>query len=419
MIYISSSRIYNEEAAINHVNALAFNRHSSSEGELKCINYITKELKKDGINPIIERFEWANTLTIVMKLIFILIFGFIILSQIIMLFPNITWIIFPLDIIFIVLILLGAKQIFDNTRTAYIGRKKKAKNVMMTVQCKDLYPKRPVIIFSAHHDTASLRLSMTMLKNLYRIAAVSLLTFLILSLIISILSFLAIFNLIQFDNSFFFIRNLALIIGIILLIIDAVILGNKKSDKSIGAIDNASGVAVLIELAKLLKRNPLNKTDVIFLWCGAEERGLWGSKQYCNTHFEELLYDYDLDKSYNINIDMVGTYIGMIDKHGLFKKKSLNSNLDNILKASANQQNIKLKNKSVRIGFGSSDHAVFRAYAKKEEKKGFQVSFLISNKDAKYVHSKNDTPEKCSAKNLNGCIEICYNAIQSLDLRVE
>ena len=80
MIVITSSKFYNEAAAINHVNALAFNRHSSSEGELKCINYITKELKKDGINPIIERFEWANTLMIVMKLIFILIFCFIVIN---------------------------------------------------------------------------------------------------------------------------------------------------------------------------------------------------------------------------------------------------------------------------------------------------------------------------------------------------
>ena len=43
----------------------------------------------------------------------------------------------------------------------------------------------------------------------------------------------------------------------------------------------------------------------------------------------------------------------------------------------------------------------------------------LINKDSKYIHSKKDIPEFCSAENLNGCIEICYNAIKSLDLRVE
>jgi Zn-dependent M28 family amino/carboxypeptidase len=186
-----------------------------------------------------------------------------------------------------------------------------------------------------------------------------------------------------------------------------------------GSIDNASGVAILIELAKLVSKNPLNKTDVIFLWCGAEERGLWGSKQYCNRHFEELNYDYDLNKSFNINIDMVGTYIGLLDKLGLFKKKDLNKNLNNVLEASANQQNIKIKKESVKIGTGSSDHQIFRAYAKKHEKGGFQVGLFSTEDDVKYIHSKHDTPDKCSSEMLNNCIEICFNAIKSLDLRVE
>lgn len=62
---------------------------------------------------------------------------------------------------------------------------------------------------------------------------------------------------------------------------------------------------------------------------------------------------------------------------------------------------------------------MFQVFTKKTEKKGFQVTCFLSNKDSKYIHSKKDIPELCSAENLNGCIEICYNAIKSLDLRVE
>ncbi len=192
----------------------------------------------------------------------------------------------------------------------------------------------------------------------------------------------------------------------------------KTGNESIGSVDNASGAAILLELAKLIKKNPLEKTDVIFLWCGAEEMGLWGSKQYVSKHFEEFDHDYDLDKSYNINIDMVGTYIGLVDETGLFKKKKINETLNDVLKASDKHKIIPSEKSSLSFGTGS-DHLVFRAFTKKAEKKGFQVTCFLSKKDSKYIHSKKDIPDLCSAENLNGCIDICYNAIKALDLRVE
>ncbi|MFX0029842.1 MAG: M28 family metallopeptidase [Candidatus Hermodarchaeota archaeon] len=414
-----SSKLYNEQAAINHVNTMAFNRHASTDGETKCINYITQELKKENINPTIEPFEWTKTFTIGMNLLFMFVFLYIFIYQIILLFPSITWSILPLNVAFFMFLFFYIKYLFDNTQTRFIGKKKEAKNLILTFRAKDIYPKRPVIIFTAHHDTASRRYPMKLSINLYKMGAMLLITFFILTFIISIWSLFSIFSITQNNRIYFFIRNSLNIIGFILIVLALVILGNKKSDKSIGSIDNASGIAVLLELAKLVKNEPLEKTDVIFIWLGAEERGLWGSKHYCKKHYEELNNDYDMNKSYNINIDMVGAYIGLLDKLGLFKKKDLNRNLNNVLEASATQQKITIKQEWVKFGAGSSDHVILRAYAKKYENKEFQVAFFSSDSDIKYIHSKRDTPDKCSAKNLNNCIEICYNAIKSLDLRVE
>ena len=419
MIEITSSKLYDEQASINHVEALAFKRHASTEGETKCLNFIIQELKKEDINPTTETFEWANIFTIALKLIFTFLFAYFFIYQIIILFPSITWIILILNISFFVIIFFVVKFLFDSTQLRFIGKKKEAKNLILSFQCKDPIPKRPVIIFSAHHDTASQRYPMTMIKILYKYGALLILTYLILTFIVSIWSLLAVFSMAQINIIYYNFRNVTFIIGLTILILNIILLANKKYDNSIGSIDNASGVAILLELAKLVKKYPLNKTDVIFLWCGAEERGLWGSRQYCNQHFEELIHDYDLEKSYNINIDMVGTYIGLLDKLGLFKKKDLNKNLNSVLEASAIQQKIPIKKESVKIGAGSSDHQIFRAYAKKYEIKGFQVSLFSTEDDVKYIHSKQDTPEKCSAEKLNDCIEICYNAIKSLDLRVE
>ncbi|MFW9864590.1 MAG: M28 family metallopeptidase [Candidatus Thorarchaeota archaeon] len=419
MIDISTIKLYNESATLSHVKALAFKRKAGTEGETKCINYILQELHKEHIEPTIESFEWTNTLTIIMKLIFTYIFINSISYLILLIYIHITWIILPFNILFIIIIYYSGKKIFDNTRIIYIGKRKKSKNIITTFKARDLYHKRPVIIISSHHDTTSLRYSMTFLKILYIAGVFLILSFLILTFILSIWSLVALFQSAQFDVIYFIFRIISLIMGTILLVVNVIILGNKKSDNSIGSIDNASGVAILIELAKLIKQIPLEKTDVIFIWCGAEEMGLWGSIQYCKEHFEELLDDYDLESSYNINIDMVGTYIGLIDKRGIFKKKPLNENLNDVLDASAKQQSIALKRESIKIGIGSSDHASFHAYAKKKKLKKFQVSAFISDKDTKFIHSTKDTPDKCSAKNLNNCVEICYNAMKSLDLRVE
>lgn len=49
-----------------------------------------------------------------------------------------------------------------------------------------------------------------------------------------------------------------------------------------GAVDNASGTAGLIELARAFKKNPPERT-VIFLSVTAEEQGLWGSAYYAQN----------------------------------------------------------------------------------------------------------------------------------------
>lgn len=67
-----------------------------------------------------------------------------------------------------------------------------------------------------------------------------------------------------------------------------------------GADDNASGVAVMIQLAELLKHEQLQK-DILFMAFSGEEEGLWGSNYFSKNP------TIDLSKvSAMINMDMVG-----------------------------------------------------------------------------------------------------------------
>lgn len=71
-----------------------------------------------------------------------------------------------------------------------------------------------------------------------------------------------------------------------------------------GAYDNMSGCIALLYLAEYFSRVP-HKRRIRLLWCGSEERGLLGSKAYCQMHANEL------EKVVlNINLDMLGSVLG-------------------------------------------------------------------------------------------------------------
>ncbi len=70
-----------------------------------------------------------------------------------------------------------------------------------------------------------------------------------------------------------------------------------------GAWDNMSGSVGLLGIAEAFVGRQ-NHYSMRFIWCGSEERGLLGSKAYCEQ--EEVLKDCVL----NINLDMIGCIMG-------------------------------------------------------------------------------------------------------------
>lgn len=71
-----------------------------------------------------------------------------------------------------------------------------------------------------------------------------------------------------------------------------------------GAYDNMSGSIGLLRIAEHFVDQP-HRYGLRFLWCGSEERGLLGSKAYCEANPEEL------EKTVlNINLDMIGCIMG-------------------------------------------------------------------------------------------------------------
>lgn len=71
-----------------------------------------------------------------------------------------------------------------------------------------------------------------------------------------------------------------------------------------GAYDNMSGSIGIMSMAEYFSKNP-HRYSLRFVLCGSEERGLLGSKAYCEKHADELS-----KVALVINLDMIGCIMG-------------------------------------------------------------------------------------------------------------
>ncbi|MEP1032843.1 M20/M25/M40 family metallo-hydrolase [Ekhidna sp.] len=123
-----------------------------------------------------------------------------------------------------------------------------------------------------------------------------------------------------------------------------------RGDRAIhnGADDNASGVAAMMHLARVLAKKELNR-DVLFIGISGEEKGLWGSNYFTKNP------TIDLSKvNFMINMDMVGR---LDEEKGLATNGTGTSPIWNWLLDEVNADSLKLiKSES---GVGPSDHTSF------------------------------------------------------------
>ncbi|MCD8528854.1 MAG: M28 family peptidase [Chitinophagales bacterium] len=124
-----------------------------------------------------------------------------------------------------------------------------------------------------------------------------------------------------------------------------------RGEKAIhnGADDNASGVALLLELANYLHLHPLKNNNYLFITFSGEELGLYGSKSFLQlTGFDTSTINYMM------NFDMVGRLdeentmaVNGVGTSPIFKEKVMEHHEGN------------LKIKTTESGMGPSDHASF------------------------------------------------------------
>jgi Zn-dependent M28 family amino/carboxypeptidase len=175
-----------------------------------------------------------------------------------------------------------------------------------------------------------------------------------------------------------------------------------------GADDNASGTTGLMEIARYFGSMPERRgRRLVFIAFTGEERGLFGSKYYCDHPI------FPLEKTAAmVNLDMIGRLRpGAGDWLGLTTKPRMvvygtgtGSTFDETIDAAESRFGLKIL--KVPGGIGRSDHESF--YRKK-----VPVLFLFTGLHSEY-HKPTDTPDKIDVKAMATVVSLTENLVLDL-----
>ncbi len=165
-----------------------------------------------------------------------------------------------------------------------------------------------------------------------------------------------------------------------------------------GADDNASGVAGMIELARMIKKSNLTKYNYVFIAFSGEEKGLYGSNYYCKNPTFDLA-----TANCMINFDMIGrldTSDMKIGINGVGTSPAWMPMLNSI-------EVDGLKIKTSESGVGPSDHTSFYL-------KDIPVLHFFSGTHNDY-HKPSDDEDKINYNGTASIIKYNYRLIELIN----
>ncbi|MBD0369959.1 MAG: M20/M25/M40 family metallo-hydrolase [Pyrinomonadaceae bacterium] len=175
-------------------------------------------------------------------------------------------------------------------------------------------------------------------------------------------------------------------------------LAQKEGEVHHGADDNASGVAGMLELARLFSKQRPRRT-IVFVAFSGEEEGLLGSNYYVNHPAVPLARTVAM-----INMDMIGRLKeNKLLVGGVGTAQEWRTLIGNISASTAQPFALTL----TEDGYGPSDHSSF--YAKQ-----IPVLFFWTGTHADY-HKPSDTADKIDYEAEARIVHFIYRLVRSLD----
>jgi len=281
---------FNVDRIYNFVKDFSFPRLAGTSGEKKAVDLTIKTFKDIGYEDRIiqkEPFQFSDfysTTLINLMMVINLTFSLFILMFI---YINlyITIIISGIMAIVVFLIIKGLKHPENpGFWGEYYGKTISATNVFIKLPAKKLTEDQAGdIIISAHLDSKSQTFKTYWRVFFYKIWLYGGI-------------FLGLFFILLFIRTYTIIKINLLVVGsgiwtftILISISNIFLIFLNTHNNSPGALDDASGMAVVFELSRYLKENPLDNFNTWFCQFSAEELGTMGSRVFVNNHEGEFV----------------------------------------------------------------------------------------------------------------------------------
>ncbi len=414
--------LFSKERLFNYVKDFSFPRLNGTEGEKKAVDLTIKTFKDIGFKDKIQKedFEFSDFYsTTLFQLIAILsLTATLILALIIYIHYYIAIITIGGMSIVVYFILKGLKHPEKkNFWGEYFGKTIEGSNVFVKIPAK-LKSEHEAgnIIISAHLDSKS-----QTIKTAWRVVAYRILLYggLLLGVVYIILLTYQIFRFFPafFLNQLVFIEKNIMFLLISLWILTALVSSSNiillflyTDNKSPGALDNASGMSVVFELASYFrKENLVNNYNLWFCQFSAEELGTMGSRVFVNNYEDQFVKG----KIFQINLDMIsianhrGNRLEYLKTYGVFLRKKIAPVLGMYLEKAAKIEDLKIHGYHLSTG-AHTDCVPFHL-------RGFDAVVLNTKSAALYTHSKTDTPDKVDPQILLEACIVVRKVILMLD----
>ncbi len=375
---------------IKHLEKLNYPRRAGSPGDKKAVEYISSTLQNLGYNPEIQEFKYLASSKPTSLRFPLVIFSWGVLTILNILYLENNPIISLITLILPTVILIGIFNFEFFVKFFFKRRRKQSEELELNIkqekltehELKRINTSQNVIaeigdhnathhfLFTAHLDSISSKLPMrfTKIAGIFGFGSFCLFS----------LGYTLNFLLVIIFDSYFMnswtLFYLILVLTCLILLETIIFLRSFRGNESHGIIDDGSGVAILLELAKYLKSQKLINHKFTLGFFGAEEAGLIGSSYYHrhsslphNTHI--------------ISVDMIGEKAPLKFVKGInpLIKTKLNSTFNNKLISIANQLEIELKESSFPYPGSDFAHWLYD---------GYQTNWLINS--SRFIHSKND-----------------------------
>ncbi|MFX1429288.1 MAG: M28 family peptidase [Promethearchaeota archaeon] len=381
-----------ENRILGNLKELSFPRLSGTKFEKRAFNLVKKKIENYGFSPSFQEFSFSIFFSRIYPKLALTLVSWLVL----VLFLNLH-IIFSLVNLILILILISILIILArNPERIKLGRKYYSQNLYLKLspKSKDENSDHNILLFS-HLDSKGQTFSIKIRIEIYYVWVI---TF-PLGLIITI-------------SNYFLLPNTYLLLHILGILVlglnNMAILGlwlNRTNNISKGAIDNASGIACLLELLNYfsLEKNALKSYNLWFVFTGAEESGTMGVR-----NFYKYIKDFDRDKTFISNFDSFANKINIWD-HGLLNNKYYKAY--NYILENKDMMILEKKTRKFYIGLYSDGLFLYN--------KDFQGIGTGDRSVHSYVHSVHDDVDKINIKILKKICEFYTILLNEVDKNIK